>query len=158
MWEIVLQEVKNKEETFDVECKELVWRPASEKEGGKFKKIGYPTYRILFQHKMDQGKIFKIVAQFRSSGKRPPEWRLNLHDPDQERPVELIMRNRVSVVTLDHPFETKTVKHSTGTVPYRTFFRDKFPERIRNEEFRNYCKVLLDNALSERIDVEAIAA
>lgn len=163
-WEIVPQEQTIKGETSLVDCKQLVWRPASDKEqeagSGEFKKLGTPTYRVCFKHIKDDG-IFRVVAQLRAmkrkgsvikdgSGQPVMEWRVNLHDPDKTQPVQMNMKQRTTCVTIDHPFKVQTIKTSTGTVPYDSFFDRVFPERIRDTSLRVNVMQLLDNAIFER--------
>lgn len=161
-WKIVLQELKVKGETVLVGCKEVKFRPTSDKEQAngspKFKPLGILTYRICFQHIKDDG-IFRIVAQYRpmkrkgeivkdKNGEPRMEWRINLHDPDQTKPVEMVMRKRVSCVTLDHPYETQVVKKSTGTVTYTMFFNHLFKDRIRDASLRTEVQQLLDQSIN----------
>ena len=169
-WEIVPQEQTIKGETSLVDCKQIVWRPASDKEqeagSGEFKKLGTPTYRVCFKHIKDNG-VFRVVAQYKAMKRKGKvikdandqpimEWRVNLHDPDKTQPVQMNMKQRTTCVTMDHPFKVQTIKSSTGTATYDLFFSRVFPERIRDASLRVNVMQLLDHAIFER--EQAIAA
>lgn len=147
-WEIVPQERTVKGETILVDCKEIKYRPASEREleegSGTLKRLGIPTYKILFKHIKDDG-IFRVVMQHRKG-----RWQLNLHDPDKVKPVEMRQPNRVTCVTLPHPERKQVVKSSTGTYPYEVFFGRIFGERIKDESFRLIIQSLFDEAIRQR--------
>ena len=151
-WEIVTQEQTVRGETFEVDCKNVAWRPASSKEkqagSGDFKRLGTTTLRILFRHVKGNG-VFKLVAQYRKG-----EWRVNLHNPDRIVPKEIKV-NRVHTLTIAHPTETKIVKSSTGTKTYDRFFNVTFPERIKDAIFRETVKSILDSHIGNIEDKQA---
>lgn len=151
-WEIVPQEQTVRGETFEVDCKNVAWRPASSKEkqagSGDFKRLGTTTLRIMFRHVKGNG-VFKLVAQFRKG-----EWRVNLHEPDKIVPKDIKV-NRASVVSIPHPTETKVVKSSTGTKSYNMFFNVTFPNRIRDAIFRDTVKTILDSHIGNIEDKQA---
>ena len=151
-WEIVPQEQTVRGETFEVDCKNVAWRPSSSKEkqagSGDFKRLGTTTLRIMFKHVKGDG-TFKLVAQFRKG-----EWRVNLHEPDKIVPKDIKV-NRMAVVSMPHPTETKVVKRSTGTKTYDRFFNVTFPERIRDSIFRDAVKSILDSHIGNIEDKQA---
>jgi|TARA_Y100000034_G_scaffold133414_1_gene198815 hypothetical protein len=147
-WEVIPQEATINKETVEVAVKNIAWRPASAKEqaagSGEFKRLGKPTFRILFKHVKGDGQ-FKLVAQLVKG-----QWRVNLHDPDIEKPADMMWRNRVTCVSMAHPTKRQIIKKSTGTSPYASFFGRVFGERIRDAAFRVHVQQLLDEAISER--------
>lgn len=178
-WEIVPQEAKIDKEDVLVDVKEISWRPSSPKEiaggAGEFKRLGTPTFRILYRH-VTYGETHKVVAQYvkmKRGGKivneagQPwkkgdvvaYEWRVNLHHPDVVKPKQIRTPNRVTCVSIDDPSGAmQTVKSSTGTSPYDSFFQRVLPENLRDAAFRITIQQLLDNAISEREQALADAA
>lgn len=167
-WMIVRQEATigkgDAKETILVDCKSIDWRPSSAKEiqqgADDFKRLGTPTFRILYRHKKWGGDT-KIVAQYvktKRSGKlvkiagvQQYEWRVNLHHPDVTKPKQLLMPQRVTCVSIDCPSgEMVTEKSSTGTAPYDSFFKRVLPENLRDADFRTTIQGLLDDAIYER--------
>lgn len=171
-WQIVPQEAIIDKETVMVDCKEISWRPASDKEiaagSGEFKRLGTPTFRVLYRH-VKFGEEHKVVAQYvkkkrggkvvKIAGVVQFEWRVNLHFPDRIKPKQILTRNRVTSVSIDDPTgETQVVKSSTGTSPYDSFFDRVLPENLRDASFRLVIQQLFDEAISDREERLAEAA
>jgi hypothetical protein len=163
-WMIVTQTAKIDKEDVEVDCKEISWRPSSQKEvaagAGEFKRLGTPTFRVMFKHVKGDG-IYKVVAQYvklKRAGKlvkvgdvQQYEWRVNMHYPDRIVRKQIMTRNRVTSVSIDCPSgETKVEKSSTGTSPYDSFFSRIFPNVMRDEQFRSIVEMLLNEAIQER--------
>jgi hypothetical protein len=156
-WTILKQTAKVDKEDVEVECKEITWRPASEAElaagSGQFKKLGIPTFRVLFKHnRSDDTEFFKVVAQYRPRKRgEQPEWRVNLHHPDEVKEKQLLTRQRTTSVSIACPTgDTVIVKSSTGTHPIESFFSRIFPENLRCVGTRYTVEKLLREAITER--------
>ena len=170
-WEIVPQEAKINKEDVIVDCKEISWRPSSPKEiasgSEAFKKLGTPTYRVLFKHVKFAGE-FKVVAQhvkMMRHGKvvkvgdvTQMEWRVNMHWPDRIVKKQLMTRSRTTSVSIDCPSgATKIEKKSTGSSPFEPFFARVFPKCVRDEPVRILSESLLSEAIQERETVKKAA-
>jgi len=174
-WEIVSQTATvgkgDDKQEIEVDCKEISWRPSSPKEiaagGGEFKRLGTPTFRVLFKHVKGDG-IYKVVAQFvklkragklvKVDGEQQYEWRVNMHYPDKVVRKQLMTRNRVTSVSIDCPSgETKIEKSSTGTSPYDSFFNRVFPQVMRCASMRLTIEGLIADVISDREEAKQAA-
>ena len=161
---IVSQEATVNKEPVSVDCKEISWRPSSPKEvaagGGEFKRLGTPTFRVMFKHVQGRG-VYKVVAQYvkkkregklvKIGGEQQFEWRVNMHYPDKVVKKHIMTRNRLSTVSIPCPSgKMITEKTSTGTHPYNSFFDRVFPKTMRCSDMRETIEGLLSEAIADR--------